>query len=100
MNSQSHWATDGSHVIRTLVRILVLKIDILRPAPCELPGGSGNILHVSKEFIKYDPTDVCTHGRRASKDRRTDRDNPKMRKYESAKVPSLKCESISESLTF
>ena len=37
----------GSHVIRT-VRILVLKIDILRPAPCELPGGRGNILHVFK----------------------------------------------------
>ena len=51
------------------------------------------------EFSKYDPTDVCMHGRRASKDRRTDQDNPKTRTYESAKVPSLKCESISESLS-
>ena len=32
-NSQSHWSTDGSHMIRTIC-ILVLKIDILRPAPC------------------------------------------------------------------
>ena len=37
------------------------------------------------EFSKYDPTDVCMHGRRESKDRRTDQDNPKMRKYESTK---------------
>ena len=49
-----------------------------------------------KSVVVYDPTDVCPLGRRASKDRRTDWDNPKMRKYESAKVPSLKCESIRE----
>ena len=46
-NSQSHWSIDGSHVICT-VRILVRKVDIFRPAPTKTPGGSVNILHVSK----------------------------------------------------